>query len=204
MTAQNNTSSAASLDREAWRRIRQKAKRLVGKAGLRPADREDLEQELALRVWRGLQNFQPGAGRPGTFVAMVLDRAANSLLRLRSSSKRGGRHIHQPLAPEYETSAESPDGAKATCFRWTAGASHEAAFALTHDVDVVLGRLAPSLQRLAEELKHHSVAEAARRAGLSRSTIYARIAQLRAAFVAADLRNCSLRSDTSPAFCEVS
>jgi DNA-directed RNA polymerase specialized sigma24 family protein len=203
MIARNNTPIAPSLDRETWRRIRRKAKQLVGKAGLRQADREDIEQELALQVWRGLQNFQPGTGRPGAFVAMILERAANSLLRLRNSSKRGGRHVHQPLVSECEAPEESLHSAEASCALCSTDASHEAIFALTHDVNVVLGQLPPSLQRLAEELKHHTVAEVARGAGLSRSTIYARIAQLRAAFAAADLKNFPLRSDTSSPFCEV-
>jgi hypothetical protein len=56
---------------------------------------------------------------------------------------------------------------------------------------------------LAEELKNGRIADIARRTGLSRSTIYARVAKLRAAFVAADLKNLSPPSDTSRAFCEV-
>ena len=70
---------------------------LIGKAGLTPADREDVEQELALRLWQALPGYNPDMGKLRRFVGTVLRRAAHSLLRLRTSRKRGGHCRHQSL-----------------------------------------------------------------------------------------------------------
>lgn len=191
------------IDTHVWRRIRGKAKQLVGKAGFQAADREDIEQELALRVWRSIQNYRPEMGCSDAFVTTVLQRAANSLLRLRNSSKRGRRHLHQSLISENKVPEESRHGVEATYVLCCTDRSHEIAVELAHDVAVVLSQLPSPLQELAHELKEYSAAEIARRKGLSRSTIYARMAHLRAAFVAADLKIFSRPSDTSRAFCEV-
>lgn len=191
------------LDRETWRRIRRKAKQLLGKAGFRQADREDIEQELALRVWGGLRNFDPEVGCSGAFVATVLERAANSLLRLRNSHKRGNGHGHRPLTIEYEDPEEGAAGDETALVLCSTEPSHESIFDLTHDVTVVLDQLPPRLRELAEELKQRSVTEIARRTDVSRSTIYAQIKQLRAAFAGADRKIFSQSSGASRALCEV-
>ena len=191
------------LNREIWRQIRRKAKQLVGKAGFRPADREDIEQELALRVWSGSRNFDPEVGHCGAFVTTVLERAANSLLRLRNSHKRGNGHGHRPLTIEYEDPEEGAAGDETALALCSTEPSHESVFDLAHDVAVVLDQLPPHLRELAEELKQQSVTEIFRRTDVSRSTIYKRITELRAAFTRADRKIFSQASDTSRALCEV-
>ena len=191
------------LNRENWRQIRRRAKQLVGKAGFRPADREDIEQELALRVWDGLRKFDPEVGQCGAFVTTVLERAANSLLRLRNSHKRGNGHTHRPLTIEYEDPEEGAAGDETALALCSAEPSHESVFDLAHDVAVVLDQLPPRLRELAEELKQRSVTEIVRRTDVSRSTIYKRITELRAAFTGADRKIFSQASDTSRAFREV-
>ena len=190
------------LGPHAWRSIRHKASQLVGIAGLRYQDRPDIEQELALRVWRAMPNFDPDIGCSGAFVATVIERAANSLLRLRSSRKRGIRHAHQSLAIGACMSGTGDDDTTRSARPCTV-VSHETAVDLVQDVGTVIDHLPSELRELAEGLKHHSVTETARRAGISRSTIYARIGALRVAFEAAGLKNLSRSSDTSRAFCEV-
>ena len=195
--------TAATLGPQACRAIRRKARQLVGRAGFRPGDREDIEQELALRLWQGLRNFNPEAGSPGAFAATVLSRAAHSLLRRRNCRKRGKGHVHLSLATEYEDSEGNVTGDQADLVLSSADRPHEVAFDLAHDVDVVLSQLPSHLRQLAEDLKHESVSQIARRAGVSRSTIYTRIAELRSAFLAAEHRKSSPPSDTRRAFCEV-
>jgi RNA polymerase sigma factor (sigma-70 family) len=192
-----------TLSPQAWRSVRRKARQLIGRAGFRAFDREDIEQELALRLWEGLRNFDPEAGSPGAFVATVLARAAHSLLRRRNSRKRGKGHVHCSLATEYEDSEGNLTGDQTDLVLCGADRPHELAFDLAHDVAVVLAQLPPRLRELAEDLKHQSVAQIARRAGVSRSTIYGRIAELRAAFADAERKNRRDRSDTRRAFCEV-
>jgi RNA polymerase sigma factor (sigma-70 family) len=189
------------LCRHARHRIRRKARQLIGKAGLRWADRDDLEQELTLRLWRGLRDFDPALGSPGAFVATVLERAAHSILRLRNSEKRSCRYVRQlGPAPAMQNDGEPDESCGDIA---SPSASHEAAVDLTHDVAIVLQTLPSPLRALAEELKHRGISEIAVRSGCSRSTIYARVAQLRAAFRFADQENPRSESDTLSAFCEV-
>jgi RNA polymerase sigma-70 factor, ECF subfamily len=178
---QNAPDTQDILCRHARQRIRRKARQLIGKAGLKPADREDLEQELALRLWRGLKDFDPSLGHSAAFVTTVLDRAANSILRLRNSIKRGSRHAHQVLLPP-TIEEDDPDGGECSTEIGVSEVSHEATVDLVHDVAIVLSRLSPALRALAEDLKHRGITEIVASSGVARSTIYARIARLRAAF----------------------
>jgi RNA polymerase sigma-70 factor, ECF subfamily len=185
---QNFPNTRAILVRHARHRIRRKARQLIGMAGLRPADREDLEQELTLRLWRGLRDFNPALGNSSAFVATVLERAANSILRLRNSEKRYCRHVRQLMTtPVFDDEdSESTEGAAEIA---VAGDSHEAAVDLAHDVAVVLNRLPPSLRTLAEDLKHRGISEIVIHSELARSTIYTRVAKLRAAFQSLDRKS---------------
>jgi RNA polymerase sigma factor (sigma-70 family) len=191
------------LDREVWRQIRRQARQLIGKAGFRPADREDIEQELALRVWRSFPNFNPEAGCSAAFVATVLGRAANSLLRLRNSRKRGNGRQHRSLAIGHKSMADGFACDAMSHSICSSESSHEDKVDLAHDVAAVMAQLPAQLRKLAERLKHDNIASIARHDSVSRSTIYARLAELRRAFVAADLKNLSQASYTSRAFCEV-
>ena len=169
------------LVRHARHRIRRKARQLIGKAGLRPGDREDLEEELSLRLWRGLRDFNPALGHWSAFVGTVLERAANSILRLRNSEKRYSRHVCQLVTtPVIED--EEGDSSEGTAEIAIAGDSHEATVDLAHDVALVIDTLPPPLRALAEDLKHRGISEIVARNGVARSTIYTRVAQLRAAF----------------------
>jgi RNA polymerase sigma factor (sigma-70 family) len=193
----------STLSPQVWRAVRRKARQLVGRAGVRPLDREDIEQELALHLWQALRNFNPEAGSPGAFVATVLARAGHSLLRRRNSRKRGKGHVHCSLTNEYEDPEGNIMGDQTDLVLCDADRPHEIAFDLAHDVDVVLAQLPPHLRQLAEDLKRQKVSEIARRTGVSRSTIYTRIAELRSAFSAAERKKSPRSSDTRRALCEV-
>jgi RNA polymerase sigma factor (sigma-70 family) len=187
-SAKKTSDNSLVLSPSDWRAVRCKASRLVGKAGLRPHDREDIEQDLVLRLWRSKRTFDPALGCHGAFVATVLDRAANSLLRLRSSRKRGINRPHRSLTVRPGNS-DAPEGAAMS--RSTACSSHESAVDLAHDVSAIIGQLPPDLRELAESLKYHSVTDIARRVGISRSTVYTRLGAIRAAFAAAGMKNLS-------------
>ena len=135
------------LCRVTRQQIHRKARQLIGKAGLKPSDREDIEQELTLRLWQSLNGFDATLGASAAFVGTVLNRAANSVLRLRNSGKRGTRHVHQVTLPQYITPGEDFDDTDVGDEMGGVTASHEAAIDLAHDVAAVLNGLPPNCGR---------------------------------------------------------
>jgi len=170
------------LGREAWRAVRRKARRLVARGGFAASDREDLEQELAIRLWRGLPSYDPALGSIESFIATILHRAAATLWRSRHSQRRGNGLAYHSLDVTCEELAQSVEEAMSSA---RATVPPDEAFDRAHDVAVVLKTLPAELQRLACQLKHLSVTRIAEREGVSRSTVYARIRALRARFVEA-------------------
>src|SRR2546426_9138681 len=79
------------LNTYAIRRIRFKARQLVGCYGFTQDDREDLEQELGLDLLRRLPRFDPRRAGLNTFVARVVDHAVATIIARQKSSSRGSR-----------------------------------------------------------------------------------------------------------------
>ena len=75
-------------DASVCRIIRKKARTLIGKARLTKQDRQDIEQDLALGVLRGLPDFDPSESAQDCFLYLLADRAASNLLRDRLALKR--------------------------------------------------------------------------------------------------------------------
>lgn len=186
-TAASSAVCPGALSRYAWRRIRRKAAWLAARPGFTRFDQEDIEQELALRLWQGLGNFDPAKGNAEAFITTVLRRAGNSLLRRRCSRRRGARRVHRTLDGACRPDDEQLIGEDPSARLSTPASSHEGAFDLVHDVAVVLEQLPSDLRDLASQLQRRSVTEVAQHMGLSRSTVYLRIRQLRARFAAAGL-----------------
>jgi RNA polymerase sigma factor (sigma-70 family) len=70
------------------RLIRRKARQLCRRRGFTPGDRQDIEQELVLRVLQRLSKYDPARTRPESFVACIVEREAVSILRGRRAEKR--------------------------------------------------------------------------------------------------------------------
>ena len=66
------------LDRDAWRAVREKARWLVRRGGFAASDRPDIEQELAIQLWRGLPRYDPARGSRHGFVATILRRGGRA------------------------------------------------------------------------------------------------------------------------------
>jgi len=187
MIRPNSTPASGPLTRYAWQRIRRKAAWLGARPGFTRFDREDIEQELAVRLWQGLKNFNPAKGNVEAFITTVLRHAGNSLLRSRCSRRRGAHRVHQPLDEQGRVDHDYPVGEDPSLLPSSSAGLNEEAFELAHDVAVVLNRLSPELRNLADLLQRRSVTESAQHMGLSRSTVYARIRELRAHFTEAGL-----------------
>lgn len=149
--------------------IRRKARQLVGKAGLKPQDVPDLEQELALDLLTRASAYnrrrQPD---PDAFVRMVVCRAAAKLLRDRRAAKRdparvGSLDRHEVAAPE------AGDGS------------------LVWDVAEARAGLPAELAVIARHLGDEPLAAVAARIGIPRTTLYSRLETIRQHFAARGL-----------------
>jgi len=143
----------AALSRYAWRCIRRKAAWMAARPGFTRFDREDIEQELALRLWQSLGNFDPTKGNSGAFIATVLRRVGNSLLRRRCSRRRGAGRVHWTLDRLCQSDHGQLAGEDLFARLSTPASPHEVAFDVAHDVAVVLEQLPSDLRDLANQLQ---------------------------------------------------
>ena len=87
--------------------IKRKAKQLVGRAGFKQQDIEDLEQDLMLRLIQGLQSFNPEIAHQKSFVTAIVERAVATILRDANAGKRD-HGDQQSLEVLVEMTGESP------------------------------------------------------------------------------------------------
>jgi DNA-directed RNA polymerase specialized sigma24 family protein len=81
------------LDRFTWGIIRRKARQMVGHAGIKKQDRDDVVQELMLRLLQSLRLFDAAQADRKSFVTAVVERNAAKILRDRRAKKRDGGRI---------------------------------------------------------------------------------------------------------------
>ncbi len=127
------------------------------------ADREDLEQEAHLGLWMALRHYDASRASLRTFLERVADKRFASLLRRRRSAVLIERLDGHRLA--------TADGIPAVQFHV--------------DFERVLAPLGDSDRMLALLLVDHGPTEISRMLGVARSTVYARMARLRQAFLEA-------------------
>jgi RNA polymerase sigma-70 factor (ECF subfamily) len=169
------------LDRFCWGIIRRKARQMVGRAGIKEQDHEDLVQELMLRLLRSLRLFDAAQADRKSFVTAVVERNAAKILRDRRAKKRNGGRVESLDVLLENLDEEPPD---------LAVDDHAAEQAdLAIDVADLLARLPAELRDLAERLKTQTLSQVARDMGIPRSTLQRRVSRLRRHFEEAGLRN---------------
>ncbi|GIW56683.1 MAG: hypothetical protein KatS3mg082_3087 [Nitrospiraceae bacterium] len=168
------------LDRFTRGIIRRKIKQLVGRAGFTRQDREDLEQELILRLLQSLHLFDPEQAHRNVFVTTVIERAVAMILRERLARKRNGGTV-QSLDHAHEKAGDATEPVDPR-------RSHEEQINLATDLAEVLAKLPHDLRALAERLKTQSLSQAAREMGIPRSTLQRQVQRLRRCFEDAGLR----------------
>jgi len=165
--------------------IKRKARQLVGKAGITDADREDLEQELALHVLISTPRFDSSRAQFRTFIARVIDRKVASIIRGRKAAKRGYGVACQSL----NEAIQDEDGYEVERLDLLEATADESADDLDVDLRNAIATLPPNLQKLYQRLKHGSPSEIARETGTARSTVYDQMKSIMRTFAKAGLKD---------------
>lgn len=154
------------------------------------AEREEMEQELALQLWRSLPAYDPTLASTQTFASRVIDnKAANLGDRLRAK-KRTPRAKPEPKDREQEV-REVVDRSDMLA----AERDRQEEEDLRLDVQRIVDRLPSPQQRLCRLLLATGcITDAAKAAGVPRTTFLGQLAPLRRLFERKEL-TAYLRSD---------
>ena len=174
--------------------VRKKVRQIIGCAGFKKQDRDDLEQELIARLLQSLKSFDPDVAHRKSFVTAVVERAVATILRDAQAEKRdprriGSLHVLVEVSDDGPTElAEMVGDREYNARRCRDPRSAEDLSQLTSDLAGVLAALPTELRDLAERLKSHSIAEIARDLGVPRTTLNDTVRRLRQRFEQAGLR----------------
>lgn len=182
------------LDGYAVKLIRHKARQLIGRAGLVDADRDDLEQDMAIDLLRRLPRFDPTRAKRETFIARVVEHRVATIIEGQKAGLRDYRRVAGSLDERHE-GADGSIGDSApvldqdTYRRETLAAANrdEDLHALRQDLEKAIGDLPPDLRDLCARLLTSSVSEVSRETGVPRGTVYESIQKLRTRFERAGL-----------------
>lgn len=169
--------------------IKRKAKQLVGRAGFKSQDIEDLEQDLMLRLIQGLQSYDPEIAHQKSFVTAIVERAVATILRDAQAGKRDYGD-QQSLEVLVEMTGESPTRLSNTIGdreynrrRGRHPRTAEELQSLSSDLAAVIESLTADQRQLAEKLKSESIAGSARELGIPRTTLNDAVRRLQSRFM---------------------
>ena len=182
------------LDRFTHGIVRRKVKQLIGRAGFTQQDREDLEQELLLRVLQSLPSFDPKQAHRNKFVTAVVERHVATILRNKRAEKRNDHlvaSINVTVEVEGMGAVElaqtvSEDELAARLGRKRRSAEDLANLAL--DIATVIAAMPKEWQELAERRKTQSMQEISDALGIPRTTLNETMQLITARFKRAGLR----------------
>jgi len=157
--------------------IRRKVKQLIGRVGFTRQDREDLEQELKLRVLQSMAKFDPDHSHRNRFITAVVERYVRNILRDASAEKRDHTRVcslnvdieiaDEGLAEFAQTiDAHQHDGRLGTDSRPDAELA-----ALAMDLADLIADLPDEWQTLLDLRKTHSMTEISVLMGRPRTTL---------------------------------
>jgi RNA polymerase sigma factor (sigma-70 family) len=190
--------------------IRRKAREIARQPGFSPTDREDLRQQLCVRVLERLPQFDPNQGCFNAFVKLIVKQFASDCRRHQRAQRRDRRgDASLNILVEGE---EGPLELAQTIGRRELNARlkreerpAEETIDLAHDLASVLATLPPRLRTIAERLKDLSASQIAIELNVHSSTVYRDMHQLRERFANAgfqefpkSMRRLGTRRRTSP------
>lgn len=174
----------AGLPARTIKRIRYLASKLSRQNAFPGMDREDLEQDLVLDLLRRIGRHDPARASLETFAEHVIDNRVATLTRpcarLRAERQMVSIDAPPPSSDNDAGSDQLPDDSLITGNGDAAVASIENELSLRLDMERFVATLTPALRLCADIMRNGNVAESASKAGLHRSTIYERLAHLRA------------------------
>jgi DNA-directed RNA polymerase specialized sigma24 family protein len=163
------------------RNIKYQAAKLARSGSLPGMDKEDIEQELMLDLLRRRDRFDPDRASFDTFADRVVTNRVASLTA--STHKLRAERI--TISLDFVVANDDEEEGASLIDKLdeleNPYALDELKIGLARDVARFLGDLPPVLQRYVAILAADNVCEAAREAGLHRSTIYERKEQIRQA-----------------------
>src|SRR6185312_15667639 len=169
--------------------IRFKARQISRKRGFGDSDRDDLNQELILRLLEKASLYDAGRGAS---LETFADRVVNSAVRMILRDRRRLKRAPEFTALSLETSSVMVDGMP-TLLSDAISADDRQRLTFSEPCDsqdlvafgASLGSLPPDLAQVAGELMNGTIASAARRLSVSRRQIYRAVARIREHFQAA-------------------
>lgn len=187
--------TAPRLGRFEFGIIKKKVRQIIGRAGFRKQDREDLEQELLTRLLQSLKSFKPDVAHRKAFVTAVVERDVANILRDKQAEKRdhrriGSLHVMIEVTEDGPTElAETIGDREFNARRCRDPRSAEDLAQLASDLAEVAAALPDDLRNLAERLKTQSISSIAREIGVPRTTLNDTVRRLRQRFEQAALRD---------------
>lgn len=152
--------------------IRRTVRRMLTQETFAGHTGEDLEQDLFLALVKGLSRFDAAVAHHNVFAKVIVKRAVGNMLRHSRAQKRDGGLWYQPSVDRLD-------------YRHP----NERQRDLALDVNQVLTRQPAHLANLAELLKSHSLAEAARILDVPRTTLRRWVVRLAEVLAEAKLQN---------------
>ena len=179
--------------------IKQKSAQLVQHEGFTEADREDIEQDLAVAILLQRSKFDPERSKFETFVARVIDSAIAKMIKARKVAKRGyrrcSRSLNEPVPNGRGGFVELGQVLDQDARLGRNGSRSEQELCdLRMDVAQALDALSPRLRRVCELLKEKTPRELAKEDGIPLSTTYDAIREIRAHFERLGLAEYSSRN----------
>lgn len=161
-----------SLDRLTMDLIRTKARRMARRSGLCDADRNDLEQDMMVKLLRVAAKYDPSRHTWPAFVTMVVHRLGLNFLRNLWERRRGASPSGDEGVP---VESDEPLGGASD---WSAQEWSD----LEMDVQEAIESLPDDLKVIARELMRSTPTGAARKAGLPRTSFLRIVARIRRRF----------------------
>lgn len=156
-----------------------RAYRAAVSAGLTPADREDLYQEILLDLLERAAQYDPSRGSPGTFTGMVSEhRTADFLTALKKDRGRLGVFSDHGAANDDDVTSTT-DPFESAVPMWADDIDLFSDTAAMHDLAMALDFMTDEQAGLLLLLEaHQDLPSAAKASGLSSATFYRRVADL--------------------------
>lgn len=181
--------STPEFDDYARRTIRVKVRPLIGILGFTEADREDLEQELAVHLIGRLGDYKAEKGSIKTFVRMVVESKIRTMITARKLRNRAFDNpdcsLNEEVAGTGGERLERLDCLDSEEHLMQLGYITRGSIELAEmraDVSRTISHLPPRLQELCRRLATQNVTEISRSTGVSRPTIYKDIRVVRRLF----------------------